>query len=201
MNKLRVTELPLPSERTGPPSFPCSCAHRQDGKHSHSHPCPGHAEVSQEYRHTRQEGVPDAETHHAPASVWWSSHTREHKHMFCVPRDAHVGTAPGQKPCAHLTICPTLRQESLFTLHSLLCALKHAEETQGGQQPKNRYETSEHPLTVAWNRLIFPISYSNYNPFPTAILSPHYSWKIVLQKPGPSSSLPKSFVMEMSFGI
>lgn len=82
--------------------------------------------------HTRQEGVPDAETHHAPASVWWNSRTREHKHMFCVPRDAHVVTAPGQKFCAHLTICPTLRQESLFTLHNLLCALKHAEETQGG---------------------------------------------------------------------
>lgn len=36
--KERVTELPLPSERTGPPSFPCSCGHRQDGKHSHLTP-------------------------------------------------------------------------------------------------------------------------------------------------------------------
>lgn len=73
---------------------------------------------------------------------------------------------------------------------------------QGKQGPKNFHETpGEHPLTTDWNRLIFPISYSNYNSFSHRHLQSSLQLEDCSAKARPSSSLPKSFVMEMSFGI
>lgn len=73
---------------------------------------------------------------------------------------------------------------------------------QGRQQPKNFHEMpGEHPLTTDWNRLIFPISYSNYNSFSHRHLQSSLQLEDCSAKARPSSSLPKSFVMEMSFGI
>ena len=70
--------------------------------------------------------------------------------------------------------------------------------TRAYEFPWNARRTS---LTTDWNRLIFPISYSNYNSFSQCHLQSSLQLEDCSAKASPSSSLPKSFVMEMSLGI
>lgn len=100
------------------------------------------------------------------------------------------------------SLVPSGPSPKMFFHISLLAALK----CEGGkcrkQRPKNFHEKpGEHPLTKGWNRLIFPISYSNYNSLSHCHPQSSLQLEDCSAEARPSSSLLKSFVMEMSFGI
>lgn len=113
----------------------------------------------------------------------------------CIKR-RHGGEVLGTSPSAWVPPPKVV----FHTTQSSAC-FKMRRRNTGGQQPKYYSETSGHPLPIAWNRLIFPISYSNYNSFPHCHLQSSLQLEDCSAKARPSSSLPKSFVMEMSFGI
>lgn len=120
------------------------------------------------------------------------------RHAFLVPRHIKWWHG-GEILCTSHSLSITPPKVIFHTTQPSAC-FKMCRRNMG-QQPKNYSETSGHPLTIAWNRLIFPISYSNYNSFPHCHLQCSLQLEDCSAKARPSSSLPKSFVMEMSFGI
>lgn len=146
----------------------------------------------------RKGGAGSRNTPHT-CSCLWNSHQREGD-MYFLFRDTLNGGTGGEILCTYHSFSVPPAKAISHTTQPSAC-FKMCRRNTGGQQPKNYSETSGHPLTIAWNRLIFPISYSNYNSFPHCHLQCSLQLEDCSAKARPSSSLPKSFVMEMSFGI